>query len=431
MARCFLSVYCPGIAGDRLTRLVEWCDRYSPLVAPDESDGIILDVTGCTHLFGGEGPLLLDIRRHLHRMGLESYGAIADAWSIAWALARFGRRFIAHGEAAVSALDPMPVEALRIPAEMVEELRRLGVSTIAAVRKIPRSSLAARFGSTLLWRLDRMFHQAEDPLTPWRPPAPYRASRISGEPISSVQDVGFVLRDLLREICVRLEKNHLGSRRMELACYRLDGTVDRCEVRTSKPTRSLSHLMRLFREKLDALRSDFGFETFVLSVSDLEALAPEQLSFSEADSVKEEETFDVLVDRLGMKLGFGEVNRIRVCESYLPEYAVEFRPATEPAMASTEWPAYRIRPIRLIQPPMRIEVSTLIPGGLPVQFFIGRQKHRILRSEGPERLASEWWRESGSRWGERDYYRIEDDKGYRFWIFCDSSGRWFLHGHLA
>ncbi len=431
MARCFLSLHCPDIASDRLARLVEWCDRYSPLVAQDGSDGIILDITGCAHLFGGEGSLLLDLQRRLHRMRIESHAAIADTWGAAWALARYGDRFIVHGENAACALDPLPIEALCLPHEIVLELRRLGLITIGAVRKIPRDSLSVRFGSTLLWRLDRTFQKAEDPLTPWRPPAAYRASRILAEPISTIGSVEYVLHDLLQEICTRLEKNHLGSRRMDLACYRVDGTVDRCEVRTSKPSRAIPHLMRLFSSRLEKLWANFGFETFVLSVPDVEALPPAQLSFSSLATTGDEESFDLLVDRLGMRLGFQEVNRIRVRESYLPEHAVEFRSATASSFASTDWPAYRVRPIRLIDPPMPIQVSILIPGGSPVQFFIGHQKHRVMRLEGPERLTAEWWREPSSRYGTRDYYRIEDDKGFRFWIFCDRSEHWFLHGHFA
>ena len=390
-----------------------------------EGDGIILDITGCTHLFGGEGILLLDIKGRLHRMGIKSQGAIADAWGIAWALARYGKRFIVHRENAVSALGPLPVEALRLPSEIVLELRRLGLSTISMVSKIPRRSLASRFGPPLLWRLDQIFRQAEESLTPWRPPVPHRASRILAEPISTTGAVEYVLRDLLQEICERLEKNHLGSRHMDLACYRVDGTVNRCEIRTSKPTRSTPHLMGLFRERLDTLRSGFGFERFVLSVLVTEALDPVQLSLSQANPVTDESSFDALIDRLGMRLGFQEVNRAWVRESFLPEHAVEFRPATAPTAASAEWPAYRVRPVHLIDPPLRINVSILIPGGSPVQLFIGLRKHRIARSEGPERLTAEWWRNKTSRWGTRDYYRIEDDQGVRFWIFRDTDEHWF------
>jgi protein ImuB len=427
MARCFLSIYCPGIAANRLTQLVEWCDRYSPLVSPDGCDGIILDITGCTHLFGGESALLTDIQRHLHRMKIAARAAIADAWGAAWALARYRNSCIIHGENVAAALDPLPVEALRLHHEMVFELRRLGLLNIAAVRKIPRGSLSARFGSALLSRLDQAFGQAEDPLTPWRPPAPYRGARILAEPISEIGSVEYVLHDLLQEVCARLERNHLGSRQMDLACYRVDGTVDRCEVRTSKPSRAIPHLMRLFRDRLEKLRADYGFETFVVAVQSTEALPPEQFTLTEWNPVRDEESFDALVDRLGMKLGFQEVNRIRVCERLLPEDSVEFRPATAPPLTSAEWPGYRIRPIRLVEPPMPIEVS---PGEPPLQFFIGRRRHRIVCLEGPERLLPEWWRGSKSRWGVRDYYRIEDEQGLRFWIFRHS-GQWFLHGHLA
>lgn len=431
MARCFLSLYCPDVVDDRLAQLVEWCDRYSPLVSQDGSNGIILDITGGAHLFGGEGPLLHDLQRRLQRMDIESHAAIADTWGAAWALARYGDRFIVHGENTGAALDPLPVEALRLPYEIVLELRRLGLVTIAALRKMPRNSLSVRFGSTLLRRLDQALQQAEDPLTPWRPAAAYRASRILAEPISTVGSVEYVLHDLLKEVCSRLEKNHLGSRTMDLACYRVDGTVDRCEVRTSKPNRAIPHLMRLFSGRLEKLWADFGFETFVLSVPDVEALHPVQLSLSPLEATSDEESFDLLVDRLGMKLGFAAVNRIRIRESYLPEHAVELRPAAASTLGSAEWPAYRVRPIRLIDPPMPIQVSILIPGGSPVQFFIAQKQHRIVRSEGPERLTTEWWREVHSRYGTRDYYRIEDDKGLRFWIFCDRSEHWFLHGHFA
>lgn len=431
MARRFLSLFCPEITVNWLKQLVEWCDHYSPLAAVDGSDGIILDITGCTHLFGGEDKLFLDLRGRLLRMGIKSKGAIADAWSIAWALARYSKASIVHEERADSVLARLPVEALRLPDEIIFKLRRLGLSTIADVRKIPHHSLTARFGPALPWRLDQISGKAEEPLTPWRPPAPHRASRILAEPISTTTAVEYVLRNLLQEICRRLEKSQLGSRHMELACHRVDGTVDRCPLRTSKPTRSIPHLMRLFEDRLGKLKAGFGFEAFVLSVLDTEALHATQLCLWQADPVQEESSFDALVDRLGMKLGFQEVNRIQVLESLLPEYAVKLCPAIEPPPASAEWPAYRVRPIRLIDPPRSIEVSILIPGGAPVQVLIGQQRRRILRSEGPERLTAEWWREQNSRWDTRDYYRIEDEKGFRFWIFRDQSQHWFLHGQLA
>lgn len=242
--------------------------------------------------------------------------------------------------------------------------------------------------------------------------------------------VEHVLRELLQEVCARLEKNHLGVRHVDFACHRVDGTVDRCELRTSKPTRSVPHLMRLFGEKLDTLKSGFGFEIFVLSIPEIEALHARQRNFLEESAPEDECSFDALVDRFGMRLGYQNVNRIRVRESLFPEHSVELRPAVSPVLTGAEWPAYRIRPVRLIDPPIRIEVSIIIPGESPVQFFIGDRRHIVVRSEGPERLTPEWWRDTASPASTRDYYRIEDDRGFRFWIFRIPSDRWFLHGHL-
>ena len=226
-------------------RLIEWCDRYSPLVAGDGLDGIVLDITGCTHLFGGEAALLGDLLSRIRRTGYRVRGSIANTLGAAWALARYG-------EKTSGALDPLPVEALRLPEEVTHALRRVGLTTIAAVRKIPRQSLAARYGSGILLRLDQALGHAEEPTMPYRPPTPHRALRTLAEPIATTSAVQHVLLNLLTEICSRLEKEQLGARRLNLDCYRVDGTVASCHVSTSKPVRSVTHLIRLFAEKLDA-----------------------------------------------------------------------------------------------------------------------------------------------------------------------------------
>ena len=433
-SRCFLSLFCPDIDDDRLSKLIAWCDRYSPLVSRDGADGVILDITGCAHLFGGEDELLFDLQRRLQRMRIDAHAAVADSWGAAWALARYGgHQFIVHGvDKTIAAIDSLPVEALRLPENTVWELRRLGIVTVAALRRMPANSLTTRFGPVVVERLQQALLQVEEPLTPWRPPAVYRASRVLAEPVSTAGSVEYVLQDLLREVCGKLELNHLGSRHMDLACFRVDGTVDRCEARTSKPNRSVPHMMRLFAGNLEKLWANFGFETFVLSVCDTEPLYPLQACLS-SNELEQGESFDLLVDRVGMKLGFGEVNRIVVCESYLPEYATTFCPAASATIpASAEWPEYRVRPVRLIDPPMPIQVSVSIPGGDPVQFLIGRQNHRVVRCEGPERLGAEWWRDNENASKTRDYYRIEDEQGMRFWVYLDAvKTSWYLHGHFA
>lgn len=414
-------------------RLIEWCDRYSPLVADDGCGGIALDITGCAHLFGGEAALLKDLQARIRVTGYRVRGAIADTLGAAWALARYAKQAIVTGEETSAALDPLPVEALRLPEEIARELRRVGLVTIAAVRKMPRPSLATRYGSTILLRLDQAFAQTEEPVRPHRSPAPYRAGRTLAEPINTVSAVQYVLLDLLKEICARLEKEHLGARRLDFDCYRIDGTVVRCSVTTSRPVRSVAHLMRLFSEKLETLHAGFGFETLFLNVTDTEISDPAQLSLPQFETGPEkDEELDGFIDRLGMRLGFERVCRFRIHESFLPELAVEFRPVTAPVLPNAAWPEHRVRPACLIHPPQRIEVSTMLPDDSPVQFRMGGRMHRIVRAEGPERLTPEWWRDKSPSRDVRDYYRVEDEQGERFWIFREmQSERWFLHGNFA
>jgi protein ImuB len=256
------------------------------------------------------------------------------------------------------------------------------------------------------------------------------------EPIATTPAVEYVLFDLMKEICVRLEKERAGARRLNLDCYRVDGIVAACGIGTSKPVRSVKHLMRLFSEKLDTIDAGFGIETLILSVPNFDRFDPGQLTLPQfdPDNLQDTTLLDEFIDRVGARLGFQNVAKLRICESVLPEFAVEFQPVTAPLMPGALWPEYRVRPVHWVDPPMHIEVSTIHPGGAPVRFRLGRQLHRIMRSEGPERLTPEWWRAEKLHWKSRDYYRIEDERGDRFWIFqqlqADTSAHWFLRGHL-
>jgi protein ImuB len=438
MSRRLLCLYLPDSPADAKKRILHWCNRYSPLVADDGFGGVVLDITGCAHLFGGEEPLLSNVQTRLRRAGYRVRGAIADSLGAAWALARYSKQVIVGGSELPQALNPLPVEALRLPEEITRALRRVGLTTIGAFQKISRQALFTRFGSSVLLRLDQAFGQAEETITPYRRPAPYTTRRTLAEPIATTPAVEYVLVDLLKEICTRLQKDHAGARRLNLDCYRVDGVVAACGISTSKPVRSVTHLLRLFSEKLDTIDAGFGIETFVLSVLNFDRSDPGQLTLPQfdPDSLQNTEALDELIDRLGTRLGFQHVTRLRICESVLPEYAVEFRPVTEPQLPSALWPEYRLRPVYWIDPPMHIEVATIHPAGSPVQFRLGRDIHRIVKAEGPERVTPEWWRMQPLNWEVRDYYRIEDDRGCRFWIYQElhippsSTTRWFLRGHL-
>lgn len=412
-------------------RFIEWCGRYSPLVADDGFGGIVLDILGCAHLFGGEAAMLQDIQTRIRRSGYRLRGAIAGTLGAAWALARYGKRVIVTAEQLHEALDSLPINALRLPERIISELRRLGITSIAALRGIPRQSLATRYGSEIILRLDQAFGHAEEPIAPYRPPSPYRALRTLAEPVGTVSAVQYVLLDLLKEICARLEREHDGARRLNLDCYRVDGTAAKCCIGTSKPVRSVTHLMRLFSEKLDSLDAGFGIETLVLSVPNYDEFDPEQISFPQFDPDQGDTELDGFIDRLGMRLGFQSVCRFHIQESLLPECSVEFQPVTTAGIPHAIWPDYRVRPVCFIDPPARIEVPAGSSDTPPAQFQFGHRLHRIVRAEGPERLTTEWWRDESQPWESRDYYRVEDDRGDRFWIFQERHPtRWYLRGHF-
>jgi protein ImuB len=424
-------------ADERLKQhLVEWCDRYSPLAAHDGADGIALDITGCAHLFGGEAALLEEIQARLREMQFRVRGAIADTPAAAWALARFSKRVIVSREELPGALDPLPVRALRIPTEIAIELGRVGLTTIGVMRRVPRDSLATRYGPDVLRRLDQALGLAAESITPHRAPAPYRTGRVFAEPIGTTASVERVAVDLLTALCTRLEKEHRGARRFDLACHRVDGSAGYVTVRTSKPGRAITHLMRLFSEKMGTLDAGFGIEVVTLSAADVAAAAPIQMALPQCgESVEENTSLNELLDRIGLRLGFERVCRFQIRESLLPESSTEFVPVTIAPGPNSAWPAHRIRPVHLIDPPAPIEIAEIIPGKWPVRIRVGCQLHRIVRAEGPERLTPEWWREQPAAWSTRDYYRIEDEQGARFWIFretrrIEAGERWYLHGHL-
>ncbi|MCZ2080425.1 MAG: DNA polymerase Y family protein [Bryobacterales bacterium] len=424
-------------ADDRLKQhLVEWCNRYSPLAAHDGTDGIVLDITGCAHLFGGEALLLEEIQAGLREMQLRVRGAIADTPAATWALARFNRNAIVSREELPAALDPLPVRALRIPSEITVELGRVGLTTIGLMRRVPRDSLAARYGPNLLLRLDQALGLAPESITPYRAPAPYRAGHIFAEPIGATAAVEQVVLELLTTLCTRLEKEHRGARRFDLACHRVDGSVAYLQVRTSKAGRSITHLMRLFSEKINTLDAGFGIEVVMLHAVNVETVAPVQMALPQCRrEVEESAAFDELLDRIGLRLGFEHVCRFQIRQSLLPEFSTAFVPVTAASAPDTAWPVHRIRPVQLIEPPALIEIAEIIPGKCPVRIRVGRQLHRIVRAEGPERLTPEWWRQQSVAWVTRDYYRIEDEEGARFWIFremrrAEPEERWYLHGQL-
>src|SRR6266851_2817484 len=285
------QAYCPGLAvcaadpaGDAaaLRRLAEWCGRWSPWTTQDGDDGILLDITGCAHLLGGEARLIAEIVGRLGRQGVTCRAAIADTAGAAWAMARFGQgrtAIITPGEAR-QALADLPVAALRLPGSSVADLERLGLERVGDLYRMARAALAQRFGDALARRLDHALGAAGEPLSPLHA-APARRSRLTfAEPIATPEDLARALALLIEELCRGLAAEGVGARRLELACYRVDGIVERAAIGTARASRDPRHLTRLFAEKIATLDPGLGIEDMVLTAPLAERLAAAQLSLA-------------------------------------------------------------------------------------------------------------------------------------------------------
>jgi len=430
-----------------LARLADWCARWTPWAAPDGDDGIALDVSGVTHLFGGEAALAGEIVRRLARLGLEARAAVAEGAAAAWALARFGgaRTVVLAADETRPALEPLPVAALRLDAETVAGLRRVGLRRIGELARIPRGPLAARFGAAVADRLDLVFGRADAPLSPRRPAPRFLARIAFPEPIGHADDVAKAAHRLSDDLCRLLERDGQGARALELRLYLADGRVLAFEAGLARASRRPEHLVRLLAERLKGLDPGFGADVLSLAALVAEPLGADQLALELPAAQRGEgegapfadPELGLLVDRLGVRLGVGNVARQAPRASWLPERAVRpVAPLAPPAGDGFgETPP---RPVELLACPEPVEAVAEVPDGPPAQFRWRGRWRRVARADGPERLAPEWWRDLASA-GEatRDYYRIEDEEGRRFWLYrlglygAATAPRWYLHGFFG
>ena len=421
-----------------LTALVDWCVRFSPAVAPDPPAGLFLDVGGVSHLWGGEAALLADLLARLAANGLPFRGAVADTPGAAWALARHGRDgAIAPPGGAAPLLAPLPPAALRLEPQVAVQLERLGLRTLGQLFDLPRAPLAKRFGRATLERLDQALGRAEEALAFRRPPSPWFARLAFAEPISTPEDLARVSRDICAKLCARLEAEGQGARRFELAYHRLDGRAETLGVGLSLAGRDPVRIARLFAPKLEWVDPGFGIEVATLTADAVEPLSGRQRRLDTLSDAAAEEGLVPLVDRLVNRLGEDRVWKARPLESHVPECAVaQAGPFAAPTEARA-WDRERPRPVRLFRRPEPIEVTAPIPDDPPAQFRWRGRLHRVRHAEGPERIGEAWWRrplDEADPGHVRDYYRVEDQDGGRFWIFRAGlyepgiHARWWLHG---
>lgn len=443
-----------------LEALADWAHRYTPMVAIDRQSatvtggiggdaGLWLDVTGCAHLFGGEEEMLLDLRHRLEAQGLTARAAMAGTPAAAWALARFaaaedGVLRIEPG-AEADALAALPVSALRLPPVVSSALNRLGLKRIDALAASPRAPLVARFGEVVARRLDQALGQAEEPLAAMRPLPVFRARLAFPDGIGHPDDLALAARRLCERLVGLLDQAQQGAKRIELAAYRLDGEVKHLSLGFARAVRDPVKLFRLLADRIGQIEPGEGIEVMILAVLAAEPLVARQASMvpeakKEAQAAPlaaqaPEDSVVDLIDRLSGRLGEEAVHRLVEADSHVPERAQVVRPPLTVIRGARRPP--RRRPLRLLDRPEPVqEVMSLVPDQPPLRFRWRGRTHKVTRADPAERIAGEWWREDAPT---RDYFRVEDEEGRRFWLrrdgLYDAQGKtppsWSMHGFFA
>jgi protein ImuB len=421
-----------------LDRLALWALRYAPIVAPDPPDGLIIDTSGADHLHGGEAAMLSNLVSRMEASGIAARAAVADAWGTAHAAARFLARPIAiiPPEEAARAMRDLPIGALRLPVTIVEGLHVLGFERVGDLEDTPKAPLTHRFGPELMRRLDQAMGRAPEPFEPVRSPEMIEVRRAFGEPIGAAETIARYTGKLVDQLCAALEKQGLGARRLDLLFHRVDNRIEAIRVGTAAPVRDTRHLTRLLADRIETVDPGFGIEMMTLTATLAEPLRDRQT----ISSLVEPEEPDVsdLIDVIANRLGASRLYRFAPVESDVPERSIKRVAPTAPDDGAS-WPGEWPRPLRLLSPPEPIDTMALLPDNPPVWFTWRGVRRRVARADGPERIFGEWWLRDTETQSVRDYFRVEDEGGERFWVFRAGDGedpatgshRWFLHGIFA
>jgi protein ImuB len=424
----------PGRADALLKALAEWCIRYTPMAAIDPPDGLLMDVSGCAHLWGGERLYLTEINMRLKSAGYNVRAAMADTIGTAWAIARFGKvTAIIEGGQELAALLPLPPAALRLPPAIPGHLQKLGLNKIGSFINMPRTALRRRFGNELLLKLDQALGLEEEMIQPVQPIVPYQERLCCLEPIVTATGIEIALKRLLGSLCRRLQQEEKGLRTAAFKGYRLDGKMEQVEIGTNRASHNTDHLFKLFEPKIAGMEPALGIELFILEAPGAEDVHPWQQKLWAGSCGLEDTGLAELLDRLANRIGTHNIHRYLPDEHYWPERSI--KPAIElHEKPTTAWQADRPRPTQLLLQPEPIDVTAPVPDYPPMLFRYKNKLHIIKKADGPERIEREWWVEEGPH---RDYYCVEDEDGMRYWLFrsghytVDKPHQWFIHGFFA
>lgn len=423
----------PALSTTLLTNLALWCIRFTPVAGIHLPDVIVLDVSGCAHLWGGEAPYLAAINDRFKQFGYDTRTAMANTTGAAWAVAHFGTGYpIIESGGETKALLCLPAAALRLDTETTERLQKLGLQQVQHFINMPRSSLRRRFGKHLLQQLDKALGYEEESIVPVCPVAIYQERLPCLEPIVTATGIEIALTRLLHDLCKRLQQEEKGIRTAIFQCYRIDGKTEKIHIGTNRPSCNSKHLFKLFELKINSIEPALGIELFILEAEKVEELSAVQEALWKNTGL-DNMALAELLDRIDGKTGTGHIHRYVPDEHYWPERSYKLAANINEPL-TTPWRLDRPRPMRLLSNPERIEVTAPIPDYPPMNFRYKGNLHKIVKADGPERIEQEWWLQEGQH---RDYYAVEDEEGHRYWLFrsghydLSKSYQWFIHGFFA
>tara|TARA_R110000751_G_scaffold76966_5_gene155285 strand:- start:3422 stop:5128 length:1707 start_codon:yes stop_codon:yes gene_type:complete len=430
----------PGLYAHHQTRLLKHLDRYSPWIAPDRvlmrdnlggEGGFWLEMTGGSHLFGGEETLIKQAQRDINKLGFSCKAGMADSAGAAWASARFhaGDGILslpAHHDAARG----FPIEGLRLSPDILATLHRLGIRQLQDVADLPRATLTTRLGPDVLQRLDQFYGRLPEHLNFHVPDQPWLIRQQYGEPLGDAANLEAAVAQMIVQLCTQLQSENKGLRRIILRCVRVDGRAHTVQITTSTACQSARHIDRLLAEKMPGVDTGFGIEEVILYAPWVEHVAFRQISL-DASASQNGNTIALaeLFDRIGHHLGpRDQLFRPGHHASHLPEKATIRQPVgAAPSPASLPGIHLPKRPIRLMNPPEPVQVLHRTANGAPATLRWRRMDLEITTISGPERLCPEWWDyldQAGFALHEltRDYFRVHDHTGRWLWL-CRTLGR--------
>lgn len=407
--------------GRFLHMLARWAKRYCPWVGLEGRDGVVLNIVGSAHLFGGEEAMLDDMRLRLARAGIGARIGLGDTRGAAWAMAHFGE----GGICTQPRLAALPIAALRLDEKTLTGLQRLGIRSIADLIALPRATIARRFERDVLLRLDQALGEMPEDISPL-PDAPHYGVQMTlPEPIGLQSDVMAGAERLLTRLCTKLKTNEKGARILQLTLRRVDQDSQMVELRLAQPLRDATRISPLFERGVGSVDAGFGIDQIRLVATQVETLKTQQVSHIRG---KHEEKLDDLITRIGVRIGLDNVQRFLPADSHIPERSFIISPAayTRP---EGSWVTLQPRPVRLF-PPEHIAAHGPRP---PAQFRWRRMLLSTGRATGPERIAPEWWlADDNWRSGIRDYWKIDTKEGRRLWLFyTPQAPNWYVQGEFA